>query len=90
MAARSSSLAWRFHGQRSLASCNLWGRRESNTAEWLTHLFSLHMVECFIHAGGSDHEGQGDLRTDGQVSVVSTCLTFSLLSFALLACWFGS
>ena len=69
---------------------SLWGRRELDTTEWLTHLFSLRMIECFIHAGGSDHKDQGDLWTAGQVSAVSTCLTFSLLPFGLLACWFSS
>ena len=72
-----------FHGQRSLVGYSLWGRRASDTTEWLTRLFSLHVVECFIHAGGSDRKDQRDFRTDGQVSAVSTCLTLSLLSFVL-------
>ena len=26
-----------FHGQRSLAGCSLWGHKESDMTEWLTH-----------------------------------------------------
>ena len=36
MAIRSSILAWRIHGQRSLAGYSLWGLKESDTTEWLT------------------------------------------------------
>ena len=36
MAIRSSILAWRIHGQRSLAGCNPWGPKESDTNEQLT------------------------------------------------------
>ena len=38
MATHSSILAWKFHGQRSLVSCSPRGRKELNTAEWLTLL----------------------------------------------------
>ena len=33
MATHSSILAWRIHGQRSLAGYSSWGRRESDTTE---------------------------------------------------------
>ena len=33
MAIRSSILAWRIHGQRSLAGYSLWGLKESDTTE---------------------------------------------------------
>ena len=36
MAIHSSILAWRIHGQRSLAGCNPWGPKESDTNEQLT------------------------------------------------------
>ena len=36
MATHSSILAWRFHGQRSLAGCSPWDRKELNKAERLT------------------------------------------------------
>ena len=42
MAPHSSILAWRTHGQRSLASYSQWGRRESDTAKQLTLSLSLH------------------------------------------------
>ena len=37
MATHSSILAWRIHGQRSLESYSLWGLKESDTTERLTH-----------------------------------------------------
>ena len=37
MATYSRSLAWRIHGQRSLAGYSPWGRKESDTTEQLTH-----------------------------------------------------
>ena len=36
MAIHSSILAWRIHGQRSLAGYNPWGPQESDTNERLT------------------------------------------------------
>ena len=36
MAIHSSILAWRIHGQRSLAGYSPWGHKESDTTEWLT------------------------------------------------------
>ena len=33
MATHSSILAWRFHGQRSLAGYDPWGRKESDVTE---------------------------------------------------------
>ena len=36
VATHSSILAWRIHGQRSLAGYSLWGCRESNMAERLS------------------------------------------------------
>ena len=45
MATHSSILAWRIHGQRSLAGCGPWGRRESDTTDVTKHaarkLFSV-------------------------------------------------
>ena len=35
MAIHSSTLAWRIHGQRSLAGYSLWGCKELDTTEWL-------------------------------------------------------
>ena len=36
MATHSSILAWRVHGQRSLAGYSPWGRKESESTEQLT------------------------------------------------------
>ena len=41
MATHSSILAWRFHGQRSLAGYSPWGRKESDMTEWLSFWASL-------------------------------------------------
>ena len=41
MATHSSILAWRIRGQRSLASYNPWGHKESDTTEQLTPSLSL-------------------------------------------------
>ena len=40
-ATRSSILARKFHGQRSLAGCNSWGCKEADRTEQLT---LLHMI----------------------------------------------
>ena len=40
MATHSSILAWRIHGQRSLAGYNPWGHKQSDTTEWQT-LFNV-------------------------------------------------
>ena len=42
MAAHSSTLAWRIHGQRSLVGYSPWGRKESETTEvtWHSHMHS--------------------------------------------------
>ena len=37
MATHPSTLAWRFHGQRSLEGYSPRGRRELDTTEWQTH-----------------------------------------------------
>ena len=39
MATHSSILAWRIHGQRSLAGYSPWGRKESDTTERLMFSF---------------------------------------------------
>ena len=39
------SLAWRIHGQRSLVGYSPWGRKESDTTEWLT--LTQHIDLCF-------------------------------------------
>ena len=44
MVTHSSILAGEFRGQRSLAGCSLWGRKESDTTEWLTHSFVSHIA----------------------------------------------
>ena len=35
-----------FHGQRSLVGYNLWGHKESDTTEQLTHTHTLCLLEC--------------------------------------------
>ena len=40
----SSALAWKIHGQRSLVGCSPWGRKESDTTEWLHFHFSLSCI----------------------------------------------
>ena len=40
MATHSSILAWRIHGQRSLAGYRSWGHKELDMTEWLTLSFS--------------------------------------------------
>ena len=44
MAPRSSTLAWKIHGWRSLVGCRPWGREESNTTERLHFHFSLSCI----------------------------------------------
>ena len=41
MAPHSSTLAWKFHGRRSLVGCSPWGRKEPDTTERLHFHFSL-------------------------------------------------
>ena len=41
MATHSDILAWRSHGQRSLAGYSPWGPKESDTTEQLTYLHPL-------------------------------------------------
>ena len=38
-ATHCSILAWRFHGQRSLASSSVWGCKESDMTDQLTHMY---------------------------------------------------
>ena len=45
MATRSSILAGKSHGQRSLVGCSPWGREESNTTDRLHLHFSLSSLE---------------------------------------------
>ena len=42
MATHSSILAWRMHGQRSLAGCSPWGHKESDIAEVAERAHDLH------------------------------------------------
>ena len=42
MATHSSILAWRMHGQRSLAGCSPWGHKESYIAEVAERAHDLH------------------------------------------------
>ena len=44
MAPYSSTLAWKSHGRRSLVGCSPWGRKESDTTEWLHFHFSLSCI----------------------------------------------
>jgi len=43
MATYASLLAWRIHGQGSLAGYSPWGRKESDTSGQLTLSYSGHM-----------------------------------------------
>ena len=47
MATHSSILAGEFHGQRSLAGYSPWGRKESDTTEWLS---LTHAEQCSVDA----------------------------------------
>ena len=44
MATPSSTLPWNSHGLRSLVGCSPWGRKESDTTEWLHFHFSLSCI----------------------------------------------
>ena len=44
MAPRSSTLAWKIHGWRSLVGCSPWGREESDMTERLPFHFSLSCI----------------------------------------------
>ena len=44
MSNHSSILAWRFHGQKSLADYRLWGGKESDMIGWLTLSLSLNYI----------------------------------------------
>ena len=49
MAIHSSTLAGKSRGQRSLVVYNPWGRKESDTTEWLNfHFFKMFFYEIFI------------------------------------------
>ena len=51
MAAHSSNLAWKFHGQRSLAGSSPWGCEESDaTLQLLFSLFSDRLMGLTWHA----------------------------------------
>ena len=45
MATHSSMLAWRIHGQRSLAGYSPWGCKESDTTERLQFTFQIKLLE---------------------------------------------
>ena len=44
MASHSSTLAWKFHGRRSLVGCSPWGLEKSDTTERLHFHFSLSYI----------------------------------------------
>ena len=44
MAPRSSTLAWKIHGRRSLVGCSPWGREESDMTEQLHFHFSVSSI----------------------------------------------
>ena len=46
MATHPSVLAWRFHGQRSLAGYSPWGHKESDTTEVINMHALLTKVHC--------------------------------------------
>ena len=54
MAAHSSTLAWKIHGQRSLVGYSPWGRKELDMTERLhltyvlIKLESYHVITCFF------------------------------------------
>ena len=52
MTTHSSILAWRIHGQRSLAGYSLWGHKESDMPCVRTH-FIFH-VDMNLHFSGVD------------------------------------
>ena len=65
MAAHSSTLAWKIHGQRSLVGCSPWGRWGSDTIERLHFHFSL---SCIGEGNGNplvflpgESQGRGSL-----------------------------
>ena len=49
MAIHSSILAWRIHGQRSLAGYSLWGHKESDMTEPLTILMLFPIITLIVH-----------------------------------------
>ena len=49
MAAHSSILAWKIHGQRSLAGYSPWGHKELNTTKRLHFLVSGLSFKSLIH-----------------------------------------
>ena len=46
MAAHSSTLAWKSHGQRSLVGYSPWGRKESDTTERVHFPFPFPFLLC--------------------------------------------
>ena len=52
MATHSSILAWRIHGQKSLEGHSLWGLKESDTTERLTHTHTHTQTIPVSCAGG--------------------------------------
>ena len=45
MATHSIFLPGRSHGQRSLAGYSLWGHKELDMTEWLTHTYRLKKIQ---------------------------------------------
>ena len=58
MASHPSILAWRTHGERSLAGYSPWGRKESDTTEWL----SLHFTSLLRMYAKDTHLGKRYLK----------------------------
>ena len=54
MAPHSSTLAWKTPWTRSLVGCSPWGRKESDTTEWLHFHFPLSCI-----GEGNDNPLQG-------------------------------
>ena len=59
MAPHSSTLAWKFHGRRSLVGCSPWGHEESDSTEQLHFHFHALEKEMATHSGVLPRESQG-------------------------------
>ena len=57
-------LLGKFHGQRSLASCSPWGRKESDTTEWLNFHF---------HFSVDSELARGKMINWGHLKILKVC-----------------
>ena len=59
MATHSSILAWRIHGQKSLEGHSLWGLKESDTTERLTHTHThTHTQRKQLHSWSAPNQNE--------------------------------